>query len=81
MPDLMKEYTDVQIKIFALDQMFRALFPDSPFCSFTMNMGPQTVCFGHRDCWNLLFSTCPIGVLGPFNHAQGAILSSISQSP
>ena len=71
MPDLMKEYTDVQIKMFALDQTFCTLFPDSRFCSFTMNMGPQTVCLGHRDRWNLAYGTCPIGALGPFNHRTG----------
>jgi hypothetical protein len=47
---LMKEYTDVQIKIFVLDQKFCALFPNSPFCSFIMNMGPHMVCLGHCDC-------------------------------
>jgi len=71
MPDLMKEYTDLQVKLFALDSTFRMLFPDSPFCSFTANMGPQTVCIGHRDFWNLAHGTCPIGVLGPFNHRTG----------
>jgi hypothetical protein len=71
MPDLMREYTDLQVKLFALDCTFRALFPDSPFCSFTANMGPQTVCNAHRDFWNLAHGTCPIGALGPFNHRTG----------
>ena len=71
MPDLMKEYTDLQVKLFALDSTFRMLFSDLPFCSFTANMGPQTVCIGHRDFWNLAHGTCPIGVLGPFNHRTG----------
>ena len=71
MPNLMKEYTDLQIKLFALDCTFHALFPDSPFCSFTANMGPQTVCIGHRDFWNLVYGTCPIGALGAFNHRTG----------
>ena len=71
MPDLMKEYTDVQAKMFAIDHALCTLFPDSPFCSFTMNMGPQTVCLGHRDLWNLAYGTCPIGALGPFNHRTG----------
>ena len=71
MPDLMEEYTDLQVELFATNSALRAIFPNSPFCAFTMNMGPHTVCLGHRDFWNLAYGTCPIGPLGPFNHRTG----------
>lgn len=71
MPNLMKQYTDLQVELIAINCLFRAVFPDSPFCAFTMNMGPHTVCIGHRDFWNLVYGTCPIGALGPFNHRTG----------
>ena len=71
MPDLMKQYTDLQAELLAINSIFKSAFPDSPFCSFTMNMGPQTVCLGHRDFWNVVYGTCPIGALGPFNHRTG----------
>ena len=67
----MRDYTDLQVKLFALDCTFRALFPNLPFCSFTANMGPQMVCNAHCDFWNLVYSTCPIGALGLFNHRMG----------
>jgi hypothetical protein len=34
-------------------------------------MGPHTVCFAHRDYWNLVYGTCRIGALGPFDHRTG----------
>jgi len=71
MPKLMEEYTDLQVELIAINSLLRATFPDSPFCAFTMNMGPQTVCIGHRDFWNLAYGTCPVGALGPFNHRTG----------
>jgi len=71
MPNLMKQYTDLQVELIAINCLFRAAFPGSPFCAFTMNMGPQTVCIGHHDFWNLVYGTCPIGALGPFNHRTG----------
>ena len=71
MPDLMKEYTDLQAELLAINSLFKSAFPDSLFCSFTMNMGPHTVCLGHRDFWNVVYGTCPIGALGPFNHCMG----------
>jgi len=71
MPDLMKQYTELQLELLAINSLLKTMFPDSPFCAFTMNMGPHTVCLGHRDFWNLVYGTCPIGALGPFNHRTG----------
>jgi len=74
MPDLMKEYDDLQLKLLGLNIFIRAVFPGSPFFATTLNMGPQTVCFAHRDYWNLLHGTCGIGALGPFDHRTGGHL-------
>jgi hypothetical protein len=37
-------------------------------------MGLSTVCLSHCNFWNLIYSTCPIGALGPFNHRTGGHL-------
>jgi len=74
MPDLMKEYDDLQLKLLGLNIFIRTVFPGSPFFATTLNMGPQTVCFAHRDYWNLLYGTCGIGALGPFDHRTGGHL-------
>ncbi|KAF7967033.1 hypothetical protein HWV62_36025 [Athelia sp. TMB] len=71
MPDLMQQYSELQLELLGINSMLTAVFPGSPFNACTINMGPQTVCLPHRDYWNLAYGTCPIGVLGPFNHRTG----------
>ncbi|KAF7972052.1 hypothetical protein HWV62_19193 [Athelia sp. TMB] len=71
MPDLMQQYSELQLELLGINSMLAAVFPGSPFNACTINMGPQTVCLPHRDYWNLAYGTCPIGVLGPFNHRAG----------
>lgn len=67
----MQEYSDLQVELLAINSLLSSVFPDSPFCALTINMGPQTVCLPHRDYWNLVYGTCPVGVLGSFNHRTG----------
>ncbi|KAF7971652.1 hypothetical protein HWV62_20610 [Athelia sp. TMB] len=68
MPELMKDYSDLQCELRRINGALTPVFPGSPFSACTINMGPQTVCLPHRDYWNLAHGTCPIGVLGAFNH-------------
>ncbi|KAF7969180.1 hypothetical protein HWV62_28009 [Athelia sp. TMB] len=74
MPKLMQHYSDLQVELMGINSLLTAVFPGSPFCALTINMGPQTVCLPHRDYWNLAYGTCPIGVLGSFNHRTGGQL-------
>ncbi|KZP08486.1 hypothetical protein FIBSPDRAFT_694812, partial [Athelia psychrophila] len=74
MPKLMQHYSELQLELIGINNMLTAVFPDSPFCALTINMGPQTVCLPHRDYWNIAYGTCPIGVLGSFNHRTGGQL-------
>ncbi|KZP11062.1 hypothetical protein FIBSPDRAFT_678375, partial [Athelia psychrophila] len=74
MPKLMQHNSELQLELIGINNMLMVVFPDSPFCALTINMGPQTVCLPHRDYWNVVYRTCPIGVLGPFNHRTGGQL-------
>lgn len=70
----MQHYSELQLELVGINSMLAGVFPSSPFCALTINMGPQTVCLPHRDYWNLAYGTCPIGVLGPFDHRTGGQL-------
>ncbi|KAK7013627.1 hypothetical protein VNI00_019463 [Paramarasmius palmivorus] len=41
------------------------------FTAFTVNFGPRTVCYPHRDVKNLAFGWCGITALGDYNWATG----------
>ncbi|KAK7038933.1 hypothetical protein VNI00_010324 [Paramarasmius palmivorus] len=49
-------------------------FPNSIFSAFTLNFGPTTVCFPHRDFKNLAFGWCAITALGDYDWTQGGHL-------
>jgi hypothetical protein len=49
-------------------------FRGSIFTAATFNLGPETVCFDHRDFANLSFGWCAITALGKFNHKLGGHL-------
>jgi len=49
-------------------------FANSVFGSLTVNFGPWTVCFGHRDGANLPYGWCAITALGLFNWKKGGHL-------
>lgn len=46
----------------------------SVFAAMTLNLGPQTTCWPHRDQLNLIFGICLDWVLGRFNPARGGHL-------
>ncbi|KAF8951697.1 hypothetical protein BDZ97DRAFT_1931899 [Flammula alnicola] len=49
-------------------------FPKSAFASATINFGPRTVSFPHRDYANLTWGWCAITALGSFNPDRGGHL-------
>ncbi|KAK7021739.1 hypothetical protein VNI00_017316 [Paramarasmius palmivorus] len=46
-------------------------FDGSVFTAFTINFGPRTVCYPHRDVKNLAFGWCAITALGDYNWRTG----------
>ncbi|KAK7017908.1 hypothetical protein VNI00_018520 [Paramarasmius palmivorus] len=49
-------------------------FQNSVFAAFTVNFGPATVCFPHRDIKNLAFGWCAITALGDYDWKAGGHL-------
>ncbi len=58
----------LQARLGIVDQKFHDIFPDSPFCGTTFNLGPKTSTVIHRDSRNFIGGLCAIIVLGHFNH-------------
>ncbi|KAL0574973.1 hypothetical protein V5O48_006989 [Marasmius crinis-equi] len=52
----------------------RLPFENAVFAAFTVNFGPRTVTFPHRDSKNLAFGWCAITALGKFNYKLGGHL-------
>ena len=48
--------------------------PHILFPAMTLNIGPQTICWPHRDHLNLAFGICLDWVLGRFDHRKGGHL-------
>jgi len=49
-------------------------FLNSVFAAITVNFGPITICWGHRDGANLPFGWCAITALGNFDWTKGGHL-------
>lgn len=49
----------------------KRLSPYLPFSCVTVNFGPRTICFSHRDLLNLAWGWCVILVLGRFDCQKG----------
>ena len=49
-------------------------FLNSVFAAFTVNFGPSTVCFPHRDVKNLAFGWCAVTALGSYDWTKGGHL-------
>lgn len=52
----------------------RPNFSNSVFASATVNFGPRTCTYEHRDCANLPYGWCAITALGVFDHKAGGHL-------
>ncbi|KAK7015510.1 hypothetical protein VNI00_019108 [Paramarasmius palmivorus] len=60
---LLQRYTDLHLP-----------FSNSIFAAFTVNFGPETVCYPHRDLKNLAFGWCAITALGDYDWTKGGHL-------
>lgn len=67
-------YSEAQLRMHLLDNLLRQHLPNLQFAGVTINAGPKTVCHWHRDCRNLAFGVCCIGVFGDFNYKESGQL-------
>lgn len=74
-PDVYKMYCDAHKAIVAQNALLDLIQSDDlskvPFSSITANLGPQTVCFRHRDMKNKSNGMCIVYVLGNFDYRRG----------
>ncbi|KAL1724983.1 hypothetical protein EV714DRAFT_288170 [Schizophyllum commune] len=73
-PALWLFYADHMRKLFDNDPTLEQNFARSVWACITINFGPQTVCYRHRDFGNLSFGWCAITALGSFNPNRGGHL-------
>ena len=67
-------YADHMRKLFDNDHDLRQNFPRSVWACITINFGPRTICYKHRDFGNLPFGWCAITALGRFDPNRGGHL-------
>lgn len=73
-PRLQSYYVDGLGKLYAHNSQLKRIFSSSVFAAASINFGPRTVCFPHKDQGNLPFGWCAITVLGSFNAKKGGHL-------
>jgi len=78
-PEIAALYSELQVRLGVgsddtLNQVKNQIFPNSPFCATTVNMGPKTATKPHRDSKNLVGGLCAIMVLGDFDHHKSGHL-------
>lgn len=73
-PELHSHYRQNLDALLASDPKLVRNYPHSVFACATVNFGPRTQCFKHRDCANLPFGMCAITALGSFDHTKGGHL-------
>jgi hypothetical protein len=73
-PRLYTYYKENMNKILEHHPNLQMPFQNSVFPAATFNLGPETVCFKHRDWANLPFGWCAITAIGDFNPATSGHL-------
>lgn len=73
-PDLHTYYTQSLNALHQHHRSLKRIFKGSMFSSSTYNLGPETVCFKHRDFANLPFGWCGITAFGSFDPHKGGHL-------
>ncbi|KAL1711775.1 hypothetical protein EV715DRAFT_214868, partial [Schizophyllum commune] len=73
-PRLYAYYATTMHKLFNFDPSLKRNFPRSIWACLTINFGPRTVTYKHRDFGNLPFGWCAITALGNFNPDLGGDL-------
>ena len=70
-PKIYDEYCDVVEKLLETQPKLKQNFSNSVFPSVAFNLGPQTVCFLHRDFKNVPYGLCPVTSAGSFDPTKG----------
>ncbi|KAL1724919.1 hypothetical protein EV714DRAFT_278035 [Schizophyllum commune] len=73
-PAIHHYYGETLIALLASDPALSRNFPASVWASITINFGPRTVCYPHRDYANLPFGWCAITALGNYDPDKGGDL-------
>ncbi|TRM55185.1 hypothetical protein BD626DRAFT_420029, partial [Schizophyllum amplum] len=73
-PRLFAYYAQCMLQLFTFEPTLQRNFPRSIWACLTINFGPRTVTYRHRDFGNLPFGWCAITALGKFNPDRGGEL-------
>ncbi|TRM56376.1 hypothetical protein BD626DRAFT_414082 [Schizophyllum amplum] len=75
-PPIHQHYSDVRDELYKWKPRLRRFqnFKKSVWLCLTLNFGPQTMCYPHRDFGNLAFGFCAITALGRFDPNLGGHL-------
>ncbi|TRM55404.1 hypothetical protein BD626DRAFT_417971, partial [Schizophyllum amplum] len=73
-PKLWTYYAEHMHSLFKNDPTLKRNFPYSVWACITINFGPRTVTFKHRDFGNLPFGWCAITALGKYDANRGGHL-------
>ncbi|KAF8057954.1 hypothetical protein FPV67DRAFT_1676639 [Lyophyllum atratum] len=70
-PKLYAEYAHCMDEVCANDPALKRNWRRSVFAAAVFNLGPQTVCYRHKDFANLPYGWCAVTALGNFNPTLG----------
>ncbi|KAK7047528.1 hypothetical protein VNI00_006294 [Paramarasmius palmivorus] len=73
-PKLFLYYAEITASLLARYPNLHLPFQRCIFAAFTVNFGPTTVCYPHRDIKNLAFGWCAITALGDYDWTKGGHL-------
>ncbi|KAL1711614.1 hypothetical protein EV715DRAFT_297890 [Schizophyllum commune] len=73
-PEIHEYYANTLTALLNSDPTLTRNFARSVWACITLNFGPKTVCFPHRDYGNLAFGWCAITALGNFDPDKGGEL-------
>ncbi|KAL1741829.1 hypothetical protein HDZ31DRAFT_66539 [Schizophyllum fasciatum] len=73
-PAIHNYYATTLLALLASDESLARNFAGSVWACLTINFGPRTVCFPHRDYANLAFGWCAITALGDYDPDKGGDL-------
>src|ERR1700676_390047 len=73
-PKMYKYYHDTLGKLYKHDEKLERLFPDTVWAAMSLNFGPETWCYRHKDWGNLAFGVCVITSAGRSDSTCGGQL-------
>jgi hypothetical protein len=73
-PRLHTRYREAQATLHGGDAQLHRNWPNSVYAAAAFNLGPQAICWPHKDAGNLWHGQCAITSGGSFDHAKGGHL-------